>query len=377
MKHKLKIVLSFYLLLLGSLPLYSQQSFTILGSGDRLQAGDSIFLSYKQHGKYVIQVTTVVDKKFAFTGHVDELVKASLYRNENPERVNYITESVQIYLGKGTIFVNYRTKAGEALVGGTGLNDTLQLLQNDLKSLLLQRMQIKDPDFFTEAEKRDTARVSRNKAALEQIFYQEADAKLAFAARYPNSYVSLMALSDVSRINSYIFKIDTVFRMFPESLQQTPEGKKISDRIKKKKQILPGMKAVDFTLPDDHNNSVKLSSFRGKHVLLDFWASWCGPCREEHPNLKQLYERYKNNGLVIVSVSIDTDKQKWLRAIEKDGLMWPQLSDLRGNQSHVYLAYGITSIPANFLINPDGEVVAKDLKGDALKRELSQIFPKQ
>lgn len=377
MQRSLKIVFSFYLMLLGSLSLYSQQSFTILGSGDRLQSGDSIFLSYKQRGKYVMQVTTVEDKKFAFAGYADELVKASLYRNENPERVNLIRESVQIYLEPGTILVDYRHAPGEAIVGGTGLNDTLQLLHNGLKHLVQRRMQIKDPDFFTEAEKRDTAMVTRNRVELERIFYSEADIKLAFATRDPTSYVSLDLVYDVSRINSYILKAEAVFVTLSERLKQTQTGNIIRDRIKKKKQVLPGTKAVDFTLPDDHNNAVQLSSFRGKYVLLDFWASWCGPCREEHPNLKQLYESYKHKDFIIVSVSIDTEKQNWLRAVHKDALTWPQLSDLKGNQSDVYLAYGITSIPANFLINPDGEVIAKDLKGDALKNELSRIFSKQ
>lgn len=377
MKRYLKAIVCGCIMLTSPIALYGQQSFVIAGNGERLQSGDSIFLSYKQDNNYVLKTAVVSDKKFSFSGLVNKPVRATLYRNENPERVNFIMESVQVYLETGTIQVDYRSTTGSTTVSGTGLNDTLQLLQNDLKSLLLQRMQIKDPDFFTEAEKRDTARVSRNKAALEQIFYQEADAKLAFAARYPNSYVSLMALSDVSRINSYIFETDTVFRMLPESLQQTPEGKKISDRILKKKQVLPGMKTVDFTLPDSHNNMISLSSFNGKYVLLDFWASWCGPCREEHPNLKQVYEQYRSRGLVVISVSIDTDKQKWLNAIAKDGLTWPQLSDLKANQSEVYLAYGITSIPANFLIDLNGIVIAKDLKGEALKRELSQIFPKQ
>jgi len=376
MQRNLKIVFSFYLILQGSLPLYSQQSFTILGSGDRLQTGDSIFLSYKQHGKYVLQVATVADKKFTFTGNTDEPVRASLYRNENPGRVAFITESVQAYLEPGTIQIDYRHAAGEAVISGTALNDTLQLLQNELKYLAQRRMQTKDPDFFTEAEKRDTALVRRNKAELEKIFYSEVDVKLTFAARYPNSYVSLSLLYDVSKINAYIIRTEAVFRELPERLKQTQEGKVITDRIQKKKQVLPGMKTVDFSLPDNHNNMVTLSSFKGRYVLLDFWASWCGPCREEHPNLKQLYERYKNKNFVVVSVSIDTDKQKWLRAIEKDGLPWSQLSDLKGNQGEVYLAYGITSIPANFLINPDGEVIAKDLKGEALKNELARIFPK-
>src|SRR5690606_22400074 len=124
---------------------------------------------------------------------------------------------------------------------------------------------------------------------------------------------------------------------------------------------------IDFSMKDTYDNIVNLSYFNGKYVLLDFWASWCGPCREEHPNLISIYENYKNKDFTILSVSIDTDKEKWIKAIDKDKLTWTQVSDLSGNKGEVYLKYGITSIPANFLIDPNGLVIAKDLKGDALK----------
>ncbi|MEI9911503.1 MAG: TlpA disulfide reductase family protein [Bacteroidota bacterium] len=98
--------------------------------------------------------------------------------------------------------------------------------------------------------------------------------------------------------------------------------------------------------------AISLFSFKGKYVFLDFWASWCVPCREEHPNIAAQYEKYKHKGFTIVSVSIDTDKDKWLKAITKDKMTWTQVSDLKGEKGETYLKYGITTIPANFLIDP-------------------------
>src|SRR5690606_33088501 len=142
-----------------------------------------------------------------------------------------------------------------------------------------------------------------------------------------------------------------IYDHLAENLKQTPQGDIISERIKKKRQVVVGMKAIDFSMKDTYDNIVNLSYFNGKYVLLDFWASWCGPCREEHPNLISIYENYKNKDFTILSVSIDTDKEKWIKAIDKDKLTWTQVSDLSGNKGEVYLKYGITSIPANFLID--------------------------
>lgn len=191
---------------------------------------------------------------------------------------------------------------------------------------------------------------------------------------HPDSYVSLDMLYDLSRINTYIFKVEEVYNTLADNLKQSEYAAIIRERIKTKKKLIPGMKAFDFSMKDVSDNTVSLSEFNGKYVLLDFWASWCGPCREEHPNLIRAYEHYQKYNFTILSVSIDTDKQKWTEAIIKDKLLWPQVSDLKGNNSDVYQKYGITSIPANFLIAPDGTVIAKDLKGDSLTDELIKVL---
>jgi peroxiredoxin len=135
-----------------------------------------------------------------------------------------------------------------------------------------------------------------------------------------------------------------------------------------------GSVASEIELPDPNGQSLKLSSFRGKYVLLEFWASWCKPCRAENPFLVSLYEQYHPLGLEIFGVSLDGHKKHWLEAIEKDKLSWHHVSDLKVFQSAYNQTYNITGVPQNFLIDKDGNIIAKNLKGEDLSKKLKEIF---
>jgi thiol-disulfide isomerase/thioredoxin len=111
-------------------------------------------------------------------------------------------------------------------------------------------------------------------------------------------------------------------------------------------------------------------------VLLEFWASWCSPCRAESPNVLKAYNRFHDKGFTVLSVSLDSDKDKWLQAIHKDGLLWQQVSDLQGWKNQVAALYGIQAVPANFLISPDGEIIAQNLRAEALQEKLTALFEK-
>jgi thiol-disulfide isomerase/thioredoxin len=129
-----------------------------------------------------------------------------------------------------------------------------------------------------------------------------------------------------------------------------------------------------FTQADTNGTPVSLADLKGKVVLVDFWASWCHPCRDENPNLVKQYQMYKDKGFQIVSVSLDNNKKNWLAAIAADGLGWLQVSDLKGWRNEVALLYGIRAVPACFLVGKDGKIIANDLRGETLNAKLEEIF---
>ena len=140
--------------------------------------------------------------------------------------------------------------------------------------------------------------------------------------------------------------------------------------------LVEGAKAPAFKLPTDDGGTVTLSDFKGKYVLLDFWASWCGPCRHENPNVVKAFNSYKGKNFTILSVSLDQPgkKDKWMKAIHDDHLTWNHVSDLKFWNNDAAKLYGIQAIPQNLLLDPDGKIIAKNLFGDDLEKKLAEIF---
>jgi len=191
--------------------------------------------------------------------------------------------------------------------------------------------------------------------------------------------VLMYALDYLHPVKEKAFILAEVSRLSKEypwlaEAKQKKENMARAEVIAKKTAI--GATAMDFTQNNTTGKPVKLSDYRGKYVLLDFWASWCGPCRAENPNVLDNYEKYHSKGLEILAVSLDDKKDAWLKAIKDDGLEWAHVSDLKGWKNEVAKKYNINAVPSNFLIDKEGKIVAVDLRGEELTQKLGEIFGK-
>jgi len=168
--------------------------------------------------------------------------------------------------------------------------------------------------------------------------------------------------------------MDSVATSFKSSGKLLGYAQSIIDRVENMRRLAVGSPAPEISLPNPNGEIVTLSSLKGKYVLIDFWAAWCRPCRMENPNVKRMYETYASEGFEILGVSIDRKREDWVRAIEKDGLPWKHVLDLQRTGDGPARIYEVETIPATYLIDPEGNILAKGLRGPTLRAKLKEIF---
>ncbi|HTM91620.1 MAG TPA: TlpA disulfide reductase family protein [Flavisolibacter sp.] len=195
-----------------------------------------------------------------------------------------------------------------------------------------------------------------------------------FVASKKSSFVSAFLLSISAQVTPDPMVMEQRFNMLSEEVRNSEIGKGLANSIAYFKVGAVGTDALEFTQNDVQGNPVKLSAFKGKYVLLDFWASWCKPCRLENPNVVKVYNKFKNKNFTVLGVSLDQSKDAWVKAIDADKLAWNHVSDLQQWNNAVAQMYHVQSIPGNFLIDPSGKIVAKDLRGEDLEKKLCELL---
>lgn len=336
------------------------------------------YLLRRINGKDVSDSTTLASGVFEFKGITQDPEQALLILDHKGVGLIKLESGamgapdiLNLYLENGVIQISSADSAKNSKITGSKLNNDNINLGLAVKPVVL-KAQILNSDYQKSAAADRPKFADKYKALQDE---QKAILKI-FIQQHAQSYVSLDALRAFGGPSPNYNEVMPVFNSLSPAIQNTNNGKNYKAAIEKLKGTSVGAMAPDFTQNDPTGKPISLSSFKGKYVLLDFWASWCGPCRQENPNVVKAFNQYKSKNFTVLSVSLDKPegKQAWLQAIKDDNLAWNHVSDLKFWNNDVAKLYGIQSIPGNFLIDPTGKIVGKDLRGDDLEQTLAQIL---
>ena len=342
-----------------------------------------IYVAYADDHKIFEDSTYLNNGTFSFTGHATAINTGRIVLGHEGKGHDYSVfrgnDEVLIYFGQGNLFINSTDSLCNAKFTGSKVYDEYTTYNKEIGGSPIEMMKAANADFAsgTDEQQKD----SSYKKAVADRYYKRlrnrAEKQLQFAKDHPDSFFAVVGLLEVSNKNN-VRLIEPVYRALSTRLQATNEGQDIEKIIEAAAITAVGKQAPLFTQKDTSGNPVSLADLKGKVLLIDFWASWCEPCRAASPNLKTQYALYKSKGLEIISVSIDNKRNSWLNAIKEDNLPWLQVSDLKGQENDVARLYGIKGVPSFFLIDRDGKIIANnsnnDLLGESLNKKLAELF---
>jgi peroxiredoxin len=272
-----------------------------------------------------------------------------------------------------TVDADGNSPAGNVVLKGSKDAEDLQKITR-----LQNELQVKVSSLESKFQAANAKKDEKEKLKIQQQYFSmqaEFAGKLKDQMRQIGpTLASWYATNLLNPEEEYLF-LDSLNKGFQKEIPNSRYVKEFNTKLAQYKNVVSiGQQAPDITLDSPEGKPVSLSSLRGKYVLIDFWASWCGPCRNENPNVVRMYNKFKGKNFEIFGVSLDKSKDKWLEAIKDDGLSWVHVSDLQYWQSAGAKLYNVQGIPATFLIDPNGKVIAKNLRGQALEDKLDQVL---
>ncbi|WP_421938986.1 redoxin domain-containing protein [Pedobacter sp.] len=370
MKTKI-IALATIPFIVGSLAFQMQQGYKITG---KIAGADNqvIYLSHNDGKQEIKDSATIKNGHFSFSGTVKEVQMYVLKLKGLQQQKALILENKAITISgnKDSLF--------NAKVTGSPETDTYYGFYNGpWKAITAKAGNIYrrlDSASQKGKIKLDPAQRKPFDDEFKALDVMNYNSIKAYVKAHPSSVAVAAIVKDRFIDYPYPQQATEMYALFSPEVKKSFYGKAINASLAINNRTAPGKLAPDFTMNDVTGKPLKLSELRGKYVLVDFWASWCGPCRKENPNVVAAYKKFHDKGFEILGVSLDNKKENWLKAIQDDGLTWKHVSDLKGWSNTAAAAYGVKSVPASFLLDQNGKVVAKDLRGEELTNKLSEIF---
>jgi thiol-disulfide isomerase/thioredoxin len=337
-----------------------------------------VFLNYSADGKRITDSAVVVKGEYVFTNKVKLPTRAQLLAKNTANKTARIQQKsvATIFLEASNIkiqnvdsFSNIVVKGSKAQVEYEKLTAALKPFNDEMQALY---------KVFAEQNKnKDKEAAKKTEDAIDALDDKQREEVYGkYIKSNPTSPIGLYVLQQYAGYDINADKVEPLFNQLSAATQASTAGTDFKAKIEVAKKTGIGKYAMNFIQNDTLGIPVSLASFKGKYVLVDFWASWCGPCRRENPNVVKTFNAYKDKPFTILSVSLDQPnaKDKWIKAIHDDNLTWTHVSDLQFWNNEVAKQYGIQAIPQNLLLDPDGKIIAKNLRGETLSEKLAEVF---
>lgn len=360
--------------------LYAQETFTIEAKVGNDNAPAKAYLLYRPDHTNIVDSTPIVKGKFRFTGPLPEPTLARLIVDHKGVGFNRTTadaDMTMVYLEKGIIRMASPDSLKNVVISGSPLNAEYLSYKTFMDSETKQMAALRSRQTIAYRQSpKDAVLTKRLEDSIAMVYKKYQDRQYAYIQSHPDSYISLMTLREVDGPIMNLKRVEPAFNSLSAKIKQTAAGKEFEELMNKKRALVIGQQAPAFTQNDVNDKPVSLADFKGKYVLVDFWASWCKPCRAESPYLVKAYQQLKDKNFTIVSVSLDRPgkKEDWINAIKADNLQWTHVSDLQFWNNEVAVLYGIKSVPQNFLINREGKIIAENLRGEEVTAQLEKAI---